>query len=43
MKDVTRYPGQSQPPEKVEPGRLGLPMGFEAEGLLPLGSKPVAV
>tara|TARA_R110002060_G_scaffold75179_2_gene84767 strand:+ start:194 stop:355 length:162 start_codon:yes stop_codon:yes gene_type:complete len=29
------------PPLVVYPGKVGLPIGFEAEGLVPLISKPV--
>ncbi len=36
-----RKPIQFAPPEEVQPGYVGLPKGFAAEGLLPVMSKPV--
>lgn len=36
-----RNPTQLRPPLAVQPGRGGLPRGLEAEGLVPVGSKPV--
>lgn len=37
MRELTQF----TPPEEVQPGRLGLPRGFDDDGAAPEMSKPV--